>query len=163
MMSDPHTIAVMQLLAMLFTPIFQGNPALLPLLSSTMVSLSLQFGNTPASTIGYAGYGMVLSAFLGEVEKGYCFGRVALSLLDRLNARQFKSLTLLLFSCFLQHRQEALRPTIPTTKEGYLAGMETGDFLYAGYNTTIYFDNNLFRRSGDGSIGNQKSKITVLS
>ncbi len=52
MMSDPHTIAVMQLLAMLFTPIFQGNPALLPLLSSTMVSLSLQFGNTPASTIG---------------------------------------------------------------------------------------------------------------
>jgi predicted ATPase/signal transduction histidine kinase len=144
MMSDPHTIAVMQLLAMLFTPIFQGNPALLPLLSSTMVSLSLQFGNTPASTIGYLGYGMVLSAFLGEVEKGYCFGRVALSLLDRLNARSFKSLTLLLFSCFLQHRQEALRPGIPTAKEGYLAGMETGYFLYAGNNTTIYFDDNFF-------------------
>jgi predicted ATPase/signal transduction histidine kinase len=144
MMSDPHTNAVMQLLAMLFTPIFQGNPALLPLLSSTMVSLSLQFGNTPASTIGYAGYGMVLSAFVGEVEKGYCFGRVALSLLDRLNAPSFKSLTLLLFSCFLQHRQEALRPGIPTAKEGYLAGMETGYFLYAGNNTTIYFDDNFF-------------------
>ncbi|MCZ0903740.1 serine/threonine protein kinase, partial [Microcoleus sp. HI-ES] len=73
-MSDPRTIAAMQLLAMLFSPIFAGNPALLPLHGSTMVSLSLQFGNAPASTIGYASYGMVLSVFLGEVEKGYCFG-----------------------------------------------------------------------------------------
>ncbi|MCT7953117.1 AAA family ATPase [Ancylothrix sp. C2] len=143
-MSDPEIIAAMQLLAMLFTPILQGNPALLPLLGSTMVSLSLEFGNTPASTIGYAGYGMVLSAFLGEVEKGYCFGRVALSLLNRFNVREFKSLTLLWFGCFLQHRTEAIRAIIPTLKQGYLAGMETGDFLYAGYNIVTYFDDNLF-------------------
>jgi predicted ATPase/signal transduction histidine kinase len=138
-MSDPHKIAAMQLLAMLFGPIFLGKPALLPLLCSIMVSLSLQFGNAPASTIGYAGYGMVLSAFLGEVERGYCFGQVALSLLDRLNAREFKSLTLLLFGSFLLHRTEALRTTISTTKEGYLAGIETGYFLYAGYNLNNHF------------------------
>jgi predicted ATPase/signal transduction histidine kinase len=138
-MSDPQTIAAMQLLAMVFAPVFIGNPALLPLLCSTMVNLSLQFGNAPASIIGYVGYGMVLSTFFAEVEKGYCFGQVALSLLNQLNAREFKCLTLLWFGVFLQHRQEALRATIPTAKEGYLAGMETGDFLYAGYNITNYF------------------------
>jgi len=143
-MSDPQTIAAMQLLAILFSPIFAGNPALLPLHCSTMVSLSLQFGNAPASTIGYATYGMVLSVFLGEVEKGYCFGRLALSVLNQLNVREFKSITLLFFGCFIQHRQEALRAVISTAKKGYLAGIETGDFLNTGYNMSLYLDTNLF-------------------
>ncbi|MDF5708517.1 MAG: AAA family ATPase [Nostoc sp. S4] len=143
-MRDPQIIAVMQLLAMLFAPIFLGNPALLPLLCSTMVSLSLQFGNTAASTIGYAGYGMVLCAFFQEVEKGYGFGQIALSLLNQVDGREFKSLTLILFSSFLQHRQEPLGAVISTTKEGYLAGVETGDFLNAGYSIAIYFDAHLF-------------------
>ena len=143
-MSDPRTIAAMQLLGILFPAIFMGNPALQPLLCATMVSLSLQFGNAPASTIGYVGYGIVLSSFFGEVEKGYRFGRVALSLLNLLNWREFKCLTLLWFCCFIQHRQEALRAGIPTAKEGYLVGMETGDFLNAGYCVSSYSYNNFF-------------------
>jgi predicted ATPase len=34
------------------THVFQGMPGLMPILSATMVSLSLSFGNTPASTVG---------------------------------------------------------------------------------------------------------------
>ncbi len=143
-MSDPRTIAAMQLLGILFPAIFVGNPALQPLLCATMVSLSLQFGNAPGSTIGYVGYGIVLSGFLGEVEKGYRFGRVALSLLNQFNWREFKCITLLWFGCFIQHRQEALRATIPTAKEGYLVGMETGDFFNGGYSIISYFYNNFF-------------------
>jgi predicted ATPase/signal transduction histidine kinase len=143
-MSDQGIIAAMQLLVMLFSPIFQGNPALLPLLCSTMVSLSLQFGNTPASTMGYVGYGMVLTAFLGEVEKGYSFGRVGLNLLNQLDVRELKSLALVWFGSSIQHRIEALTAVIPTLKQGYLAGMETGDFLGAGYSMINYFGFNLF-------------------
>ncbi|MCW6037267.1 AAA family ATPase [Spirulina subsalsa FACHB-351] len=143
-MSDPLTIAAMEILAILFAPIFLANPALLPLLCGTMVKLSLQFGNAPISTIGYAMYGMVLSAFLGQVTQGYRFGRVALILLHDFNAREFKCLTLLLFGTFLQHRQEPLRAAILTLKEGYLAAMETGDFLYAGYNIFNSFYDSFF-------------------
>ncbi|MEY3868226.1 MAG: hypothetical protein RLZZ338_2117, partial [Cyanobacteriota bacterium] len=143
-MSDPQILAGMQLLGILSAPIFLANPALLPLLGLTMVSLSLQFGNAPVSSIGYAIYGLVLSAFLGEVERGYSFGRLAMSLLHQFNMREFKFLTLLIFGNFLQHRQEPLKTAIPTLKEGYLAGMETGDFLYAGYNIFNYFHANFF-------------------
>ncbi|MEG4503386.1 AAA family ATPase [Microcoleus sp. F6_B4] len=143
-MSDSETIAAMQLLAMLFSAIFSASPALLPLYCSTMVSLSLQFGNAPASTIGYVGYGMVLSAFLGEVKTGYDFGRLALKLVNQLNVREFKSSALLFFGAFLQHRQEPLRAVIPTLKDSYLAGMETGDFLNAGYSIAICFYDHLF-------------------
>ncbi|MCT7972347.1 ATP-binding sensor histidine kinase [Laspinema olomoucense] len=147
-MKEPQTIAAVELLALLFPPVYQASPGLQPLLCSTLVSLSLKFGNAPASTIGYASYGMVLCAFLGEVEKGYRFGRLALSLLNRLNVREFKPLTLLWFGFFLQHRQEALRATLPHVKEGYLVGMEIGDFLTAGYNIAVYFYNNFFAGLG---------------
>ncbi len=143
-MSEPRIIAAMQLLGMLFPPILHASPAFLPLLGSTMVSLSLKFGNTPASSIGYVIYGLVLSSFLEKVEKGYFFGQVALNLLNQLNVREFKCITLLLFGAFIQHRKEALRATIPTGKAAYLASLEIGDFLYAGYSIFNYFLYNLF-------------------
>ncbi|MEG3959121.1 AAA family ATPase [Microcoleus sp. herbarium2] len=138
-MTDLHTQEMMQLLGMLPGPIFMGKSGLLPLLSSTMVSLSLQFGNAPGSTVGYAIHGMVLCGFLGEVETGYDFIQLALSLLERLNVPEFKSIILLVFGGWIQHRQESLLAVIPTLKDGYMAGMETGDFLYAGYNIVNYF------------------------
>ncbi|MEG4218536.1 AAA family ATPase [Microcoleus sp. Pol14C6] len=143
-MTDPRTIAAMQLLGILFPAIFVGNPALQPLLCATIVSLSLQFGNAPASTIGYVNYGILLSGSFGEVEKGYRFGRIAMSLFNQFNWREFKCITLLWFGCFMQHRQEALRATIPTVKEGYLVGMETGDFFNGGYSIISYFYNIFF-------------------
>ncbi|MEG5037582.1 MULTISPECIES: AAA family ATPase [unclassified Microcoleus] len=143
-MSDPQTQAAMPILAMLFAPILQGIPGLVPLLSSTMVSLSLEFGNAPASTVGYAIHGLVLSAFLGEAKTGYSFGKLALSLLDRVNAREFKCITHNMFGAFIQHHQNAMRAGLPTLKEGFMAGMETGDFLNAGYNIATYSYINFF-------------------
>ncbi len=143
-MSDPQTQAAMPILAMLFAPILQGIPGLVPLLSSTMVSLSLSFGNAPASTVGYAIHGLVLSAFLGEAKTGYSFGKLSLSLLDRVNAREFKCITHNMFGAFIQHHQNAMRAGIPTLKEGFMAGMETGDFLNAGYNAATYSYINFF-------------------
>ncbi|MEG4058663.1 MULTISPECIES: AAA family ATPase [unclassified Microcoleus] len=137
-MSDPQTQAAMPILAMLFAPILQGIPGLVPLLSSTMVSLSLEFGNAPASTVGYAIHGLVLSAFLGEAKTGYSFGKLALSLLDRVNAREFKCITHNMFGAFIQHHQNAMRAGLPTLKDGFMAGMESGDFLNAGYNIATY-------------------------
>ncbi|MEG4630482.1 AAA family ATPase [Microcoleus sp. AR_TQ3_B6] len=143
-MTNPQTQAAMQLSGMLFPTIFQGMPGLLPLLSSKMVSLSLSFGNAPASTVGYAMHGMVLCAFLQEVETGYGFGQLALSLLDRFNVQELKSTVLLLFGGWIQHHQESLLATIPTLKDGFTTGMETGDFVDAGYNIYIYFYTHLF-------------------
>ncbi|WP_204103748.1 MULTISPECIES: ATP-binding sensor histidine kinase [Spirulina sp. CCY15215] len=143
-MKEPQTQAAMQLLGMLPTAIFQGMPGLMPILSATMVSLSLQFGNAPESAVGYVIHGMVISAFGGEVETGYRFGRLALKLLDRFNAPELKCMVLLNFGGFLQHRRESLRAMMPTVKDGYMAGMETGDFTTAGYCISNYINANLF-------------------
>ncbi|MEH2380327.1 MAG: AAA family ATPase [Nostoc sp.] len=139
-MSDRTAEAAIQLLGVLFPAAIQGMPGLLPLLSATMVRLSLQFGNAPASIVGYGIHGMVLCAFLGEVETGYGFGRLAISLLERLNVQDMKCISLNLFGAFIQHRHEALRATIPTLKDSYTTGIETGDFLNAGYSAISYMN-----------------------
>ncbi|WP_103669074.1 ATP-binding sensor histidine kinase [Pseudanabaena sp. BC1403] len=138
-MTDPKTQATMKLLVMLFSPIFQGMPDLLPILSSTMVSLSLRFGNAPASSVGYVIHGMVLCSFCGEVKAGYSFGRLALNLLEKYNLSNFKSIIPTIFGSFIQHQQESLLATLPTLKKGYEIGMEIGDFLHAGYSVVVYF------------------------
>ncbi|AFY44032.1 ATP-binding sensor histidine kinase [Nostoc sp. PCC 7107] len=143
-MSDPNAQAAIQLLGMLFSPILQAMPGLLPILSATMVSLSLQFGNAPGSTVGYAIHSMVLCAFLGEVKTGYSFGRLAMNLLDKFNVKEFKSKVLLLFAAWVQHHQESLKATMLTMKDGYTTGIETGDFLNAGYNSLNYLIAKLF-------------------
>jgi predicted ATPase/signal transduction histidine kinase/tRNA A-37 threonylcarbamoyl transferase component Bud32 len=144
MITDAKAQAAMPLLGTLYSPIFLGMPGLLPLLSCKMVSLSLSFGNARASTVGYGIHGLVLCAFLGDVETGYAFGKLALSLLDRFNVREFKSMILNLFGAFIQHRKEAMRAVMLTTKDSYTVGMETGDFLSAGYSMVTYSYMNFF-------------------
>ncbi|MEG3846876.1 AAA family ATPase [Microcoleus sp. herbarium19] len=143
-MTDTTTQAAIQLLRILFPPILLGMPALLPLLTSVMVSLSLSFGNAPASAVGYASHAMVLSAFLGDIETGYSFGQLALSLLNKFNIREFKSQIILLFGYAVQHRRESLKAVSVTLKDGYATGIETGDFLNAGYNICSYFPASLW-------------------
>ncbi|MFB2917979.1 trifunctional serine/threonine-protein kinase/ATP-binding protein/sensor histidine kinase [Aerosakkonema funiforme] len=144
LMSEPQAQAAIQILSMLFPPVLLGQPGLMPILGATMVRLSLEFGNTSASIPGYAIHGMVMCAFFGEVEIGYEFGKLSLSLLEKLNDRRMKCVTLNLFGGFIQHHRQSLLAAQLTMKESYLAGMENGDFLYAGYSIEGYALTGLF-------------------
>ncbi len=132
-MTDPNTQAALEIMGILFSPILQGMPSLLPWLSATMVSLSLKSGNTATSVTGYGIHGMVLCAFLGDTSTGYAFGKLALSLLEKFNAPKIKPFVMCVFGCFIQHSQEPLAATIPILKAAHHAGLETGDFLQAGF------------------------------
>jgi predicted ATPase/signal transduction histidine kinase/CheY-like chemotaxis protein len=143
MMSDVQAKQTTQLLADLTAPIFIGMPGLMPVISSTMVHLYLQFGNSPSSVLGYVNHGLVLSAFLNDVDRGYCFGKLAVILLDYNNSKEFRGRILLVFANWIQHRREVLNAVIPSLKNGYMTCIETGDFLNIGYNINCYFDFNL--------------------
>ncbi|MBE9161598.1 AAA family ATPase [Tychonema sp. LEGE 06208] len=159
-MSDATTQAAIQLLGTLFPPVFLARPGLLPILSSMMVSLSMDFGNAPTSTVGYAIHGMVLCAFLGEVETGYSFGKLAMNLLDRFNIRELEATIPAFFGSFIQHRQEAIRATIPTLKGSYTAAMETGNFLQSGYSILNYLESNFF---GGVELDTWETEIAIYS
>ncbi len=161
-MSDRQTQAAMQLLPILFSPIIAGMPGLLPILGFTMVSLSLQFGNAPASTIGYVTHGMVMCAFLRETKQGYNFGKLAINLLDRSNIPEVKSQVIGMFGAFIQHHQELLSATVATLKAGYVAGIETGDFLSAGYSSSSYIYATFFCGQELSSVESEMINFSVV-
>ncbi|MGD1851918.1 MAG: ATP-binding protein, partial [Cyanophyceae cyanobacterium] len=138
-LTDPRIVAAMKLLSTLSTPIFIVNPALFPLLCAEIISLSLKFGNSAISTVGYVGHGVFLANAQGDVIRGYDFGKVALKLLDRFEADSYRSSVMMSFGTFLQHRREPIAAMQPLLKGGYRIGMETGDFCNAGYNINNYF------------------------
>jgi predicted ATPase/signal transduction histidine kinase len=139
-MSDLQTQMTLKLLADLGAPIFVAIPGLYPIITATMVSLSIHFGNTQSSAIGYVNHASVLSAFLGDLETGHRFGKLALALADRMNAQEFQGRISFLFATWVQHGREIIRATIPNLKYAYVAGIESGDFISVGYGISCYFD-----------------------
>jgi predicted ATPase/signal transduction histidine kinase/ActR/RegA family two-component response regulator len=141
-MSDIQAKQTMKILGDLAIPIFIASPGLTPTLSCMMVNLSLQFGNTLGSSLGYANYGIVRVAFVGDVERGYSFAKLALTLVDKFISQPLKAQILFITATWIQHRQEDLQNVIPTLKYVYMSCLESGD-LNTGFSISAYFDFNL--------------------
>ncbi|MGU7676145.1 hypothetical protein, partial [Klebsiella pneumoniae] len=75
-----------RLLARAIAPAYLSDRSLYAILVLRLVRLSAQTGNQPVSCFGYANYGPM---FAGENKA--LFGRVALRLLDRMDAEQSRT------------------------------------------------------------------------
>jgi predicted ATPase len=91
-MTDPYKFAAMRILSNVASAAYFAAPELFPLIVFEQVNLSLEHGNTAASSYAYATYGLILSGeAVGDVESGYQFGQLALRLLDRFDAKELKA------------------------------------------------------------------------
>lgn len=127
-MTDPIQLAVMRVLGSIFVSVFIGAPELLPLTVCKQVNLSLKHGNIEESIFAYVNYAVLLGAILEDFDTSSRFGRLALSLLEQLNAKAFKARTYLMLGGYVRHWKEHIRETLPSLLEGYQSGLETGDF-----------------------------------
>jgi predicted ATPase len=132
-MTNSISLGLVQILARTGAAAFISAPNLLPFIFLKIFELSLQFGNTPGSTIGYLGYALILCGNLGEIERGYQFGQLAAEIVTKLEARQFQAKVYNVLGGHILFWKDPLLSTIPTLLAGYQSGQETGDFEYAGY------------------------------
>ena len=103
-MSDPHKLAAMRLIQAAGSAAYIAAPTqLAPLFVFKAVSLSVRHGNTASSAFLYAVYGQILCGVVGDIDAGYRFGRLALNLLDRLDADEFRARTLMVVHHFVSH------------------------------------------------------------
>ena len=132
-MTDSYRLGAMKILATVWPAAYIGSPELMPPMVFEMVNLSLKYGNSAMSAVGYSIHGLMLCGVFGELDAGYKFGQLALKLLDKLNAREFEAKVLTVFGAFIQPWQEHLSNTLPVFREAVARGLETGDLEYAGY------------------------------
>lgn len=131
-MVEPNQQAALRILSGLVSPAYITAPAFLPLIILEMVQLSVQYGNAPLSAFAYGLYGLILSGVLQEIETGYEFGKLALNLVDRLNANSLKTKIFYTVAAHLLHGKHHLKESLPLLHEGYERGLETGE-LELGY------------------------------
>lgn len=137
-MSDPYKLAAIRLLSSIFSAAYIAAPALLPLTVCKQVQLSVQYGNASLSPFAYANYGFLLCGIVGEIDSGYQFGQLALTLVSKLNAQEIKAKTIFIVNLFIRPYKEHLKEILESFMSTYSSGMETGDLEYAAYSLLQY-------------------------
>lgn len=143
-MTNIENIAAMRIMKLIFSCCYQVDPGLFPILVFTMLQLSLKYGNTSTSAIAYSCYGLVLCGIVGDIDSGYQFGQLALNLIDRFKAEEYKPYTVYTVNVFVRHWKEPGVNTIKPLLEVNQLGMVVGDFEFAShagwmYNAHSYF------------------------
>jgi predicted ATPase/signal transduction histidine kinase/tRNA A-37 threonylcarbamoyl transferase component Bud32 len=143
-MTDAKILAAMRILASVISTSYVAEPNLLPLIVFKQVELSIKYGNTAFSAFAYAFYGVLLCGALVDIETGYKFGQLAISVQEKLNAKEMRCKTLFTVNCWIDHWYRHFQETINPLKEAYQAGLETGDLEYASWATIPLFVHQLY-------------------
>jgi predicted ATPase/serine phosphatase RsbU (regulator of sigma subunit) len=133
LMTGKNEQAAMRILSVLVGAAYEVAPEFFPLIICKQVILSINHGNVPISAYSYASYGVLQSNVLGEIETGYQFGQLALTLLEKFNANELKAKVIDVVEVFVKHWKVHFRQTLKPLLEGYQSGLEVGDFEFAGY------------------------------
>jgi predicted ATPase/signal transduction histidine kinase/tRNA A-37 threonylcarbamoyl transferase component Bud32 len=142
--SDREAEMVMNLLATSLDCLLIGAPAHLKLFPITMVNYSIEHGNTRVAPIGYIWHALVLAEGR-QFAQAYEFGDLALRLNeDKLHNEQLTCRLLNMFGGFIMHLERPFHERDAVFLRGAEAGLDSGDFLYAGYNLTNRVRGRLF-------------------
>ncbi|OLP18868.1 hypothetical protein BST81_08090 [Leptolyngbya sp. 'hensonii'] len=132
-MQDPTALAALQLLVKLGPASFVSSLKLSPLITLKQVELSILYGNAPLSAVAYSSYGLILCGLVGDLDKGYDFGQVAIGLISQSDSREFEATVLMMVHSFISHWKIHLRETLAHLQQAHAVGIAAGDFAYAGY------------------------------
>jgi len=137
-MTDPYLLASMRLLMSLTSASTIAKPELLLPIIITQVHLSLAGGNSNLTAFCYGWYGSLLCGNLGEIDKGYQAGQIALELLERFNCTSIQCQVMTMVYLFVYPWKNPIRQVLHPALESFKLGLETGDILYGSYSIFNY-------------------------
>ncbi|MBW4681389.1 MAG: AAA family ATPase [Microcoleus vaginatus WJT46-NPBG5] len=133
-MQDPEKLAAMVLLRECVPPAYFLGSRLLFILGIKMIELSLTYGNSPHSSVGYIYYSLTLAFVAQDFETAYKFGNLALRLNDdKYQMKRYEALILNMWGGFVSHYTEPLDRSKEHLMRGYYSGVENGAYQWAGY------------------------------
>jgi predicted ATPase/signal transduction histidine kinase len=143
-MTDPYCLAQMRILLSLAEPVYFSVPQIVPLIVFKGITLSIKHGNSLDSINAYSAYGFALCGFIGDIETGFEFGKLAQGLYENFNAKSLESRVRMLSGYMILHWKKHIRETLAQFETGFHKGFETGDLGSAtncayGYSYYAYF------------------------
>ncbi len=133
-MTNNDIMSAMEIMDSVVTPAWASDGDLFRKITYTMVDLSVKYGNCASSCVGYAFYGGLLCGDFGDIERGYKFGKLATSLLDKFDAKFFRAKVDNLYISTVMHWKEPIRALRKPYFDAIQIGLETGELEFACYN-----------------------------
>jgi len=130
---DPEKAAAVRILAALIPTTYLISPDLWLFTTFKVVNHSLRHGVSPASALGFASYGTVLGAVMGDHKRGYEFGRMAIELAEKGNDPSILCNVLHTFASFIKPSRDPLEECFPLWKRVQKLGLEVGDHQFCNY------------------------------
>jgi len=131
---DADIRASMRLLSLLGAPAYFSGAPVMTFILSRAVNLSLMHGPSPYSAFAYVLYGGTHNALTGQYDIGYAFGKLALAMAQRFGNRAEECRTVEVYGVLVHHWKAPLRDGLPLLKEGFRAGIESGELAFAAFN-----------------------------
>ncbi len=131
---DADICASMRLLSLLGAPAYFSAAPVMTFILSRAVNLSLLHGPSPYSAFAFVLYGGTHNALTGQYDVGYAFGKLALALAQRFGNRAEECRTVEVYGVLVHHWKAPLRDGLPLLKEGFRAGIESGELAFAAFN-----------------------------
>ncbi|YAG13304.1 ATP-binding protein [Nostoc sp. DSM 114161] len=131
LMTDIEHLCAARMLATIGPATYQAAPILFPLVISELVNLSINYGNSPFSSYGYACYGILLNAVFHNIKSAYQIGKIALNLAEKFNVPDIKGSTFFVVGVCINHGKVHVRETLPILSDAYQSGLEGGNFVFA--------------------------------
>ncbi|MFH1194847.1 MAG: GAF domain-containing protein [bacterium] len=142
-LEDIHQLAIMRVLTNLIIPLHQTNSPLLPLVISRMVSISMNYGNSPMSAFAFGWYAVLQCGYFYNIARGYKFGQLSIEIAERFPSTELETKVNFLFNVYVRHWKEHIKESANRLQHIYLKGIHTGNLEYTYY-SAIHFCSYLF-------------------
>jgi PAS domain S-box-containing protein len=135
-MADPVWRATMDVLSAAVSPAMYTDQNLYCVVLGRMANLSLEHGNTDASSSAYAILGAVLGGLFGDYKAGFRFGQLGFNLMEKLGLDRFKARVYLFFGHHILPWTKPIRTSRSLIHLALDAAQETGDLIYGAFART---------------------------
>jgi len=132
-MEDPDGRATMDVLNKLVLSALYLRPKLHQLLIAHMVEHSMQYGNSPASCMGYVSLARVLVNEFEDYARAVRFGQLSLELLEKPGLNAYAARVYFSFGTGISPWTEHLRRGLPFLSRALDEARKIGDLPYVGY------------------------------
>ena len=131
-MTNEKWLKVSQIFRTVATPIYYSSPDLFIYLLCKLMRLFIKYGLTSDLTPYLcAGWGIVLTGVLRQIDEGVNISKIGTMLIDKLNARDLECKTIHVFHLCASIWKNHIRDSIKPLYYNFTVGIETGDFEYA--------------------------------
>jgi PAS domain S-box-containing protein len=131
LMSDPVSLATLDVLTRLAVPALYTDANLLTLVACTAVSLSLERGNSDNSCYAYVTLATVIGPHFGHYKAGFRFGWLGLQLVEQHGLRRFRARIYLLFGDFIIPWTQHVRSGRELIRRAFDAANQSGEPAFA--------------------------------